>query len=163
MNDETSALFKTIGGFSIMAASVGALAWFVFSSNSENLGHFTVRLWMAGAGSLGLVSGLITGLSDEDGSGKAFMTFIGTGLLVPILGGVAALLGHTETVTEKSAFLNNQLVKKTTETASSLSDSILHPLAVLGSFFLAFGILAILGIVGGMLLRTGGPSMTLYK
>ena len=39
---------------------------------------------------------------------------------------------------------------------TSLSDGSLHPLAVLGSFFVVFGLFAILGIIGGVLLRDGG-------
>ena len=115
-----------------------------------------VRLWLAGAGALGLVSGFITGLSKADGSGPAFMTFLGTGLVVPLLGGVAALLGQTEEVTETSTYLNSQLAEKTTKTVTSVSDGSLHPISVLGSFFLVFSVLAIVGVVGGALLKKGG-------
>jgi ribose/xylose/arabinose/galactoside ABC-type transport system permease subunit len=139
----------------IVVILLGALAvifipnWFL-----DDLTQSPVWLWMAGAGALGMVSGLTTGLSTEKGSGQAFVTFLGTGLLVPILGGVAAFLGQTEKVTEESTYANDQLVKKITETVTSFSDGpLLHPLAVLGSFFLAFGVLAILGIIGGALLR----------
>jgi len=50
------------------------------------------RLWMAGAVALGLVSGFTTGLSKQPGSGTEFVKFLGAGILVPILGGLAALL-----------------------------------------------------------------------
>lgn len=129
----------------------------ILNSVLDDLTQSPVWLWMAGAGALGMVSGLIAGLSKEKGSGKAFITFLGTGLLVPLIGGVAAFLGQTERVTEESTYSNGQLVKKITETATSFSDgSLLHPLAVLGSFFLAFGVLAILGVIGGALLRKSG-------
>ncbi len=153
---------KLLGGIAIMVIGV-LVVFFGHNLIQGLLDHPPVRLWMAGAGALGLVGGLITGLSDKEGSGTAFMTFIGTGLLVPILGGVAALLGNTETVTEKSTYDNNShVVERTTETISSLSDNLMHPLAVLGSFFLAFGVLAILGIIGGALLKKGGLSISLH-
>lgn len=112
--------------------------------------------WITGAAALGLVSGLTTGLSENPGSGTSFMTFLGAGLLVPIIGGVAALLEQTVEVTEKSTYLSDQLVEKTTMTVTSFSDGSVHPLAVLGSFFLVFGVVAVLGIVGGALLRESG-------
>jgi vacuolar-type H+-ATPase subunit I/STV1 len=135
-----------------VVVGIFAVVWAVLPWSSENPGQFSMRLWMAGAGALGLVSGFITGFSSSSDSGKAFTTFISTGLLVPILGGVAALLGDTEKVTEKTTYLNSNIVEKTTETVSSISDNLLHPLAVLGSFFLAFGVLAILGIIAAKLL-----------
>lgn len=146
-----------------VSAGICALVWAYFFSNLEDPALFTVRLWIGGAGALGLVSGFITGFSSSSDSGKAFTTFISTGLLVPILGGVAALLGDTEKVTEKTTYLNSNIVEKTTETVSSISDNLLHPLAVLGSFFLAFGVLAILGIIAAKLLKDGNLTTFLYS
>jgi hypothetical protein len=113
-------------------------------------------MWIAGAAALGLVSGLITGLSKQPGSGQAFVTFVGAGILVPILGGVATLLVNTQVVTEKSKYSDTLLIEKSTETVTPHSDGFLHPLAVLGSFFIAFALLAVLGVVGGVLLRDSG-------
>jgi len=112
-------------------------------------------MWIAGAAALGLVSGLTTGLSTHAGSGQAFVTFVGAGILVPILGGVAALLSNTQVVTEKSTS-SGPLTEKTTETSTLRSDGFLDPLAVVGSFFVVFALLAILGLFGGVLLREAG-------
>jgi len=117
----------------IVLVFIIVVAWFGFSPISQHLRQYNLRPWLAGAGSLGLVSGLITGLSDTKGSGKAFMTFVGTGLLVPLLGGVATLPEDTNRVAEKSTYDNTYLVEKTTETISSLSDNFLDPVGVLGS------------------------------
>ena len=113
-------------------------------------------LWIAGAAALGLLSGFATGLSKDPGSGKGFVTFVGTGILVPILGGVGALLERTQQMTERSAYSGTQLVVKTTKTVTLPSDGLPHPLAVLGSFFVAFALLAVLGLIAGVLLRKGG-------
>lgn len=115
-----------------------------------------MRLWIAGAGALGLVSGLTSGLSKQPGSGTEFVKFIGAGILVPILGGVAALLAKTQEVAEKSTYSGTQLVEKTTRTVTFLSDGSMHPLAVPGAFFVAFALLAVLGIIAGALLRKSG-------
>jgi hypothetical protein len=114
------------------------------------------RLWMAGAAALGLLSGFSTGVSTEAGSGKEFVKFLGTGILVPILGGVGILLERTQEVTENSTYSGTQLVERTTTTVTSATEGSLPALAVLGSFFVAFALLALLGIVGGVLLRKSG-------
>ena len=146
---------KALWGIGIVVVGVPVF-FVVLNQILDDLVKSTVWFWAAGAGALGLVSGFITGLSTAEGSGKAFITFLGTGLLVPILGGVGAFLGQTESVTETSTYLNDHLIKKTTDTVTSFSDGdLLHPLAVLGLFFLAFTALAIVGIVGGVLLRKG--------
>ena len=144
---------KKIFGIIFMGLGVlliGALAaWGIPDCPDQHL----IRLWMAGAGALGLVSGFTTGLSTDAAGKTEFMKFLVAGVSVPLLGGVAALMGKTQEVTENSTYSSTQLVEKTTKTVTSLSDGSLHPLAVVGSFFLMFGVVAILGIVSGMLLR----------
>ena len=114
------------------------------------------RLWAAGAAALGLTTGFTTGISDQEGSGQNFTTFIGAGIVVPLLGGVATLLVNKQVVTEKSVYTGTQLTLKTTTTETPVSDGFLHPIAVLGSFFVVFALLAVVGIFAGMLLRQSG-------
>ena len=116
--------------------------------------HSPERLWLAGAAALGLLTGFATGLSGESGSGKQFVAFVGTGILVPILGGVGAVLVRSERVTEKSTYAGNQLVEKTTETIPA--EGSLDPMAVVGSFFVLFALFGALGLIGGALLKKAG-------
>jgi hypothetical protein len=146
---------KLIGGIIVIvvgAASVVLLA----AGTLLSVGHAPWELWTAGAAALGLLTGFATGLSQDAGSGKSFVTFVGAGILVPLLGGVGALFERTQAVTEKSTYAGTQIVEKTTTTMTSLSEGSYHPLAVMGSFFTVFAILAIVGIIGGILLRDGG-------
>ena len=113
-----------------------------------------LRLWLAGAAALGLLTGFTTGLSSHAGSGVEFVKFLGAGVLVPLVGGVSALIARPQQVTEKSVYTGTQLSEKITTTVT-LSDAAIHPLAVLGSFFLAFALVAIVGIIGGVLAREG--------
>jgi hypothetical protein len=99
--------------------------------------------------------GFATGITTEAGSGRQFVQFVGSGILIPILGSVGAILNKTQEVTEKSTYADTQLIQKTT-TATSYSESSLHPLAVMGSFFVAFALLALLKVVAGALIRKSG-------
>jgi len=99
----------------------------------------SLRIWMAGAGAIGLLSGFTTGLSEKAGTAGEFLKFIGTGVLVPLIGAIAALMARAQDVA-----------------ADLESSPSADPLVVLGSFFLVFGVLGILGIVAGALLRRGG-------
>ena len=111
------------------------------------------RLWVVGAAALGLLTGLVTGLTKEAGSGKQFVAFIGTGLVVPLLGGVGALLARSQEVVERTRYAGTQIVQRSTLTSTIVSENSIHPLAVLGSFFVAFSFAAIIGVVAGALLR----------
>jgi hypothetical protein len=115
-----------------------------------------IQLWMAGAAALGLLTGFTTGASADLGSGKEYVKFVGTGILVPIFGAVGTLLERTQKVTENSTYSGAQLVEKITTTLTPLAEGSLTPLTALGSFFVAFALFALLGIVGGVLLRIGG-------
>ena len=99
----------------------------------------SLRVWMSGAGALGLLSGFTTGFSSRAGTGGEFLKFLGAGILVPLIGGAASLIARAQDV-------DAQL-----ESAPSAD-----PLIVLGSFFLVFGLVAIAGILSGVLFRRGG-------
>ena len=138
-------------GFLAIVAGVVAIAFALFCG----AGELPLRVWLAGAGALGLVTGFTTGLSENPGSGMEFVKFLGAGILVPLVGGVSALLARSQRVTENSTYADAQVVEKVTETVTS-SDAMLHPLTVLGSFFVMFALVAILAIIGGLLLRKAG-------
>ena len=139
------AIVTLAGILAVVLLATGTIAVFPDS--------FPGRLWVAGAAALGLLSGFSTGISQEGGAAKELAKFVGAGLLVPLLGGVGALLGSTEEVTEQSTYSGTQLVQKTTRTVKAFPDGSLQPIAVSGSFFLTFGLLAPVGVVGGALLK----------
>jgi hypothetical protein len=118
--------------------------------------QLAARLWGAGAAGLGLLSGFSTGATTELSSKTEFVKYLGAGVLVPLIGGLGALVDKAEKVTEKSVYVGTTLVEKTTTTLSEPLAGSLHPLAVLGSFFGLFAIFAILGIVVGVLLKKEG-------
>jgi hypothetical protein len=111
------------------------------------------RFWIAGAAAIGLLAGLTTGLSKQTGSGVELLKFLGAGLLVPLLGGVVALLEKSETVTEKTTYTGTLVSEKSTSTVTAFPEGIEHPLGTVGSFFAAFAIAACLGLVAGACLR----------
>ena len=140
----------------IVLASLGIIVVVLLVNGVIGLTTEAARLWVAGAAALGLVTGFTTGISEQAGSGQEFVKFIGAGILVLLLGGVATLLVNKEVVTEKFDYSGTQLMLKTTTTETPISDGFLHPIAVLGSFFTVFAVLAVVGIFAGMLLRKSG-------
>jgi len=151
MRDDTK---KRLAG--ILLSVLGISIVVLLLTGHLGLSNEADRLWVAGAAALGLITGFTTGISEQAGSGEEFVKFIGAGILVPLLGGVASLLVHKQVVTEKSEYTGTQLTLKTTTTETPTPDDMLHPIAVLGSFFAAFGVLAVIGLIAGMLLRLGG-------
>jgi hypothetical protein len=113
-------------------------------------------LWIAGAGGLGLLSGYTTGLSTKDGSGIELVKFLGPGILVPLLGAAGSLLTRNQTTTEKTTYAGTLPVEKVTTVVTSFADPFMQPVAVVASFFVAFAVLASLGISAGALLRHAG-------
>lgn len=102
-----------------------------------------LTMWLLGAAALGLVSGFTTGASKLAGAGAQLIGFISGGVIVPILGGVVALVQQPE--------------------ASTATPAKLHPLWVAGSFFAAYSIFAIIGIAVGIRRRAdvnGGINLT---
>ena len=142
---------ESVGGILAIGGGVAAIAFVLYSGPGE----LPLRVWLAGAGALGLVSGFTTGLSTKVEAGAEFVKFLGAGILIPLVGGVAALLARPTQVTETSTSSGTQVIQKVTTTVTS-SEGLLHPLTVLGSFFVVFSLLAILGIIGGVLLRKAG-------
>lgn len=138
----------TLGGAAVVVA-VAAGRIPLFPNSLEG------QLWMAGGAGLGLLTGLATGISKEGGGTGKLVGFVGTGLVVPLLGGVGALLVTREEVVESFVYEDAQLVEQTTTTITTLSEGSLHPLAVLGAFFLGFAILAIVGVMAGVYLKAG--------
>jgi hypothetical protein len=143
----------------IVLTVIGIIAVFLLAKGGIMLPTDPAHLWAAGAAALGLVTGFTTGNSEKEGSGQEFVKFIGTGILVPLVGGVATLLVNKQVVTEKSDYSGTLLTLKTTTTETPASDGFLHPIAVLGSFFAVFAVTAVVGLFAGMLLRLGGVSV----
>ena len=139
----------TVGALAFLAV-VLVLAGVLGPSNDA------ARLWTAGAMGLGLSVGLTTGLSKQEGSSREFMKFVSAGVVVPILGAIGAFLVKNEEVSELSTYEGTQLVEKTTTTVTSFSNDLLQPFAILGLFFGAFALLAVVGITSGILLRRAG-------
>ena len=110
---------------------------------------------MGGAAAIGLLTGFATGASKKAGSTGEFVTMVGTGILVPILAGLSEFLGKTQKTTEYSTYLESHLVEKTTTIVNQPSSGSISTMAALGSFFLAFSLLAVIGLIGGSLLRKG--------
>jgi hypothetical protein len=130
-----SSLAARVGGIVLLLLGVAVIVSVPWWGPDD----ISLRVWMSGAGALGLLSGFTTGFSSRAGSGSEFLKFLGAGILVPLIGGSAALIARAQDV-------DAQL-----ESAPSAD-----PLIVLGSFFLVFGLVAILGILSGVLLRRGG-------
>ena len=143
----------------IVLTLIGILTVFALADGWVTLPNEPSRLWVAGAAALGLVTGFTTGNSQKEGSGQEFVKFVGTGILVPLVGGVATLLVNKQVVTEKSDYSGTLLTLKTTTTETPTSDGFLHPIAVLGSFFAVFAVTAVVGLFAGMVLRLGGVSV----
>jgi hypothetical protein len=145
---------KARSGILLLSVGVSAIIWLAWPLSLS--GSDLLRFWLAGGGALGLLTGYTTGLSKETGSGIEFVKFLSAGLVVPIIGALAALLSTTETVTiSEYSGSGAQPLKKITETVASLSDASLHPAAALGSFFAVFGLFAVLGLTAGALFREG--------
>ena len=136
----------TVAGVVVVLALV---FWAIWGTQGQAIG----RLWIAGAAGIGFLSGFTTGVSNDTGSGKEFVKFIGTGVLIPILGSGGTLLIGIKEYTEKNVYLQDKLTEQTTRTVTTFSDGLLHPIAVLGSFFVGFALLAVVGIIAGALLR----------
>ena len=45
------------------------------------------KMWLAGAAAIGLLGGYATGASEKAGTATEFTKLLGTGLIVPVLGG----------------------------------------------------------------------------
>lgn len=140
-------------------AVVGVLVTVVIASliayTSTSIAPPILTMWLAGAAALGLVIGFTTGASETAGAASSMIGFISGGVLVPVLGGIAALVKQPETTKETSTYLEDHVVTKVVEVTAQLPATELHPLWVAGSFFAVFSLAAILGIGLGVRRRVG--------
>jgi hypothetical protein len=112
--------------------------------------------WVVGAGALGLMTGLVTGASNQAGIGGQLLTFVSGGILVPLFGGVVALMQFRQGTREEYTYAGEHVATKTTSVFFPTGVEPLHPIWVLGAFFALYGSAAILGILLGVLLRESG-------
>ena len=147
MKEKEWGIFFSLAGILIVLALIWVAAC---SSSNRSIELF----WLAGAAAIGFLSGFTTGASTNAGSGMEFVKFIGTGILIPILGGAGTLYIGEKAYTEKNVYSSSDnLIEQTTNTATSFPNALLHPLAVMGLFFAVFALLAVIGIVAGAALR----------
>ncbi len=125
----------------------------VFSERVTPNKDTTVALWLAGGAALGLVSGFTTGASNQTGIGSEFLKFISAGIITPLLGGIVTLLQFRKEMVETSRYEGGQLVQRTTADVIPEGYVPIHPLWMLGGFFLMYGIFAVVGVVIGAVLR----------
>jgi len=108
-----------------------------------------LSIWLAGAAALGLLSGFTTGASKQPGISGEFIKFLSGGILVPLTAAIATALKGPATTTETYEYLGELVAKKVTEVTTPPQMDLLSPLSVLGSFFVVYSLLAILGILLG--------------
>ena len=111
--------------------------------------RWTLALWLAGAVGLGLISGYSTGASKKTGSTGEFLKFVSAGIVVPLLGATSIVQG-SKVVSESITYVQDQVATKVTDTSGVSYEAGIHPLAVLGGFFLFYGAFAATGIVIGI-------------
>jgi hypothetical protein len=107
-------------------------------------------MWLLGAAALGLVSGFISGASEKEGTAEHALGFLSAGVVVPILVGIAALLRAPQTTTEQTTYDGEHITKKVVDIVNKTEVTELHPLWVVGSFFVVFGLSTIVGIALGV-------------
>jgi hypothetical protein len=136
---------------------VGALAVAYLILRSPTA--IVLTIWVMSAAALGLLSGFSTGASQNVSPRLQVVTLLSTGIIVPILGGIVALLEQPETTTETNTYSGEYLIKKVTEITVPNQATELHPIWVAGSFFAAYCIAAMIGsAVGGGGRNDGGQS-----
>jgi hypothetical protein len=115
------------------------------------------QVWLAGAAALGLVSGFTTGAVGQTGIGTEFLKFLSAGIIAPLLGAVVTLLEFRKLTFEFNTYTaSQQLESKVVGIQLPDAFPFMHPLWVLGAFFLTFSLGAVLGIVLGVAARRMG-------
>jgi hypothetical protein len=142
-----TAILRKYAGVTLLLVAVGVWAMAVGSSTR------TQTAWVLGGGILGLLSGFVTGASNQPGTAGQFLAFISGGVLVPLFGGAVALMQFRQGTMESYTYSGEQVLTKTTQIQLPANIEHVHPIWVLGSFFIAYGLGAILGILAGMYLR----------
>ena len=145
---------KRASGGKVLVAAGGAAV--IVMAVVAALQASPMMLWVAGAAALGLLAGFTTGLSQQTGVGLEFVKFLGAGLVIPLVGAVAVILNKTQSATETYSYSGTNLDKKVTLTQTEFPDKLSHPLAILGLFFSAFAIFAVVGVIAGSLLKKAG-------
>ena len=116
-------------------------------------GRTITVVWLAGAGALGLLSGFTTGASKQQGTAGELLKFLSAGIIVPLLGGIAAIVRQPQQTIERSTYVGEHVTEKITEIVLKPEIAYLYPLAILGGFFVTYGVFATLAIILGVVLR----------
>ena len=130
---------------------------------ADDAGLSTKLLWLAGAAALGLISGFTTGASSETGAAAELLKFISGGILVPLLGGVVAILQYRQGSKEHYVYEAGQLAEKTIEATLPADFAFFHPLWVLALFFVGYCSFALLGVLLGKQLQKAGFAIMVTK
>lgn len=143
----------------ILILACPAVAWF-----SSGMGvPVIVTAWLGGAAALGVLSGFTTGVSDHTGTASEFLKFLSGGVVVPLLGGLGAMIGQAQRTTESYVYDGDNVLQHVTEAGLDSVTTSLYPLGVFGGFLLAYSLSAVLGIILGAKFRTGGISIRVVK
>lgn len=122
-----------------------------------------VTAWLGGAAALGVLSGFTTGASDHTGTASEFLKFLSGGVVVPLLGGLGAMIGQAQKTTESFVYDGENVLKHVTEAGLDSVTASLYPLGVFGGFLLAYSLSAVLGIILGAKFRAGGICIKVVK
>ena len=125
----TIVLLVTLG----VIGAVPVVSWFLFESDESHI----LAVWLAGAAGLGMLCGYTTGASEHTGAGTELIKFLGAGILVPLLAGIATLLQRPQKTAETYTYTpSDQVATKVVDTTFPAESALSHPLLILGSFFL---------------------------
>lgn len=145
-----------VGGLVPGAMVVGAV-WLLTP------GYDSLLPWTAGGAALGLLSGFVTGASEEQGSGAEFLRFLSGAIVLPLLGALPTLLEGPERVTERYVYAGDQVAEKVVETRLIEATGYVAPLHIIGTFLVAYSIMAIIGIVVGADARKSNRIVIRYR
>jgi hypothetical protein len=145
-----------VGGLVPGAIVVGAV-WLLTP------GYDSLLPWTAGGAALGLLSGFVTGASEEQGSGAEFLRFLSGAIVLPLLGALPTLLEGPERVTERYVYAGDQVAEKVVETRLIEATGYVAPLHIIGTFLVAYSIMAIIGIVVGADARKSNRIVIRYR
>ncbi|HUF68933.1 MAG TPA: hypothetical protein VMM79_09860, partial [Longimicrobiales bacterium] len=126
-------------------------------------GYDSLLPWTAGGAALGLLSGFVTGASEEQGSGAEFLRFLSGAIVLPLLGALPTLLEGPERMTERYVYAGDQLAEKVVETRLIEATGYVAPLHIIGAFLVAYAIMAISGIVIGADARKADHIVIRYR
>jgi hypothetical protein len=122
-----------------------------------------VTAWLGGAAALGVLSGFTTGASEHTGTASEFLKFLSGGVVVPLLGGLGAMIGQAQQTTESFVYDGEKVLQHVTQVGLDSVTTSLYPLGVFGGFLLAYSLSAVLGIILGAKFRVGGISIRVVK